>query len=141
MHFVKKKIKIAKNAEEILHFWKSNVSPEDKKSQVHVEIYINALSTLGDEKSAAEALAAAIKQWPSSTSMLLLIANIGSLDQCKFALEKNEARAGDDVDLLLAMAKIAYRLQLTGKARKYYQMLNAITPKAQYQEILRSLEK
>ncbi len=137
----KKKIKNAKNAEEILQFWKNKVSQEDKKHLTHVVLYINALSTLGDEKSAINTLTTAVKQWPNNTPILLLIASIGSEEQCKVALEKNEGRANDDTDILLAIAQIANRLQLTGKARKYYQMLNAINPKVQYQEIIRSLDK
>lgn len=115
---------------ESLHeFWKNNLSSEDRKNPALESEYIYALHRLGNKSAMSDALERAVKTSPGSAAMLKAAAALGSDKLCESAFaaaQKNENK-NDDANLQ-AIAMLAERLKLWGRARKYYQMANSLRP-------------
>ncbi|WOV91015.1 MAG: heme biosynthesis HemY N-terminal domain-containing protein [Candidatus Zeuxoniibacter abyssi] len=134
-------IKAATNTEELSVFWKKNVQDKDKAALT--ADYAFALYRLGDEKHASEVLAKTLKTGVSTPPFLAAIAAVGDKRSCEEALANNQKRGAEtkDENILSALAALSERLELWGKARRYYQMANALRPNHRYVQALAELER
>ena len=128
------------DGEELIRFWKNSVRADEQKQPPLLAEYICALQKAGDKKSAMEALERAAKFAGQSAEILSLVAAMGSDKMCEAALasaQKNET----DADFLAATAMLAERLRLWGRARRCYQMANALRPDPRNAKALADLEQ
>ena len=128
------------DGEELNRFWKNSVRADEQKQPPLLAEYICALQKAGDKKSAMEALERAAKFAGQSAEILSLVAAMGSDKMCEAALasaQKNET----DADFLAATAMLAERLRLWGRARRCYQMANALRPDSRNAKALADLEQ
>ena len=127
---------------ELNSFWKNNLSVAGRKSPALMVEYIYALRRLNMIKDAEEVLERAIKSNADSSEILSIVAAMSNDKTCEevfLAGQKNEDR-NNDTEYLSAMALLAERLQLWGKARRYYQMAHSLRPDSRYEKALAELE-
>lgn len=123
-------------------FWKNNVAAADQKNPTLLAAYIRALHRLGDGATLAETLERAIKTAGDSSAVLSAVAEMGAEKICESAFAAAQKRGEDktDPEYLRAMAMLAERLKLWGRARRYYQMANSLRPDPRNVRALDALE-
>lgn len=123
-------------------FWKTNISDEDRKKPALVAEYIYALERLGDGKGAREYLERAAKAAAAAPAIIAAVADLGGQELRENAFTRGQKNADEkNPDYLAAMGALAERLELWGKARRYYQMANALRPERRYVQALAELEE
>ena len=129
--------------EQLREFWKNNLSAADRKQSSLNAEYIHALHRLGDAKNVEEELERAAKTAAESPHLLSTIADLGNAKMCEtlFAAEQKRASPPNNAEYLSAMAMLAERLSLWGKARRYYQMANSLRPDPRHTRALNALEE
>ena len=136
------KMNSAETAAAVADFWKNSVPSAERKTLPLLVAYIAALWRTGDEKTAGEELLQVSKRFPNDIRVLGLVADMGTKELCETIFRANDpVSATAAPELLLALGKIAVRLRLPGKARHYYQRLNALTPDPNYRAILAQLDE
>ncbi|MGI9306742.1 MAG: heme biosynthesis HemY N-terminal domain-containing protein [Gammaproteobacteria bacterium] len=122
-------------------FWKG-VSAEDQKTPALLAEYLYALHRLGDGKAAADALERAVKTAPGAPEILAAAAAFGGQNICENIFAGGQNRADDkNPEYLSAMGALAARLELWGKARRYYQMANSLRPDPRAAKALAAVEE
>ena len=88
-------------------------------------------------------MAKTLKTGVSTPPFLAAIAAVGDKRSCEEALANNQKRGAEtkDENILSALAALSERLELWGKARRYYQMANALRPNHRYVQALAELER
>ena len=128
--------------EPLKDFWKTNVSAEDRKKPALLAEYIFALHRLGDGKGASESLERASKTAAHAPEIISAIAALGGQEMRENAFARGQKNADDkNTEYLAAMGVLAERLGLWGKARRYYQMANALRPEPRHTKALAELEE
>ena len=119
----------AANAAALRAFWKDRVRAAERADAELLAAHILALKARGD--SAEEELDAAVKARGDSAEILEAVVLAGDAKRCEAALKRAEdlpQGKRETGPMLRAMAETAARLKLWGKARRYYQMSQAILP-------------
>ena len=117
------------NADSLRGFWKDQVRTAERGDPALLAAHILALKARGD--SAEEELDSAVKARGDSAEVLGAVVVAGDARRCEAALKRAEglpAARRESGEMLRAMAKLAGRLKLWGKARRYYQMAQAVSP-------------
>jgi uncharacterized protein HemY len=131
------------DAEKLEDFWKNHVHADERKNAELLSGYIYALHRLGNDKSVADALERAAKTNGEAPEILLVIAALGSRKLCEtfFTAGEKGAETSRSAEQVSAIAALAERLNLWGKARRYYQMAHSLRPESRYLQALTELEK
>ncbi len=108
--------------------WRESLREGERKNTAFMAEYARAMHRLGDEKNAGEILAKALKSAQPSPEVFFAAAQLGGTALCEsaFAAGQNRANMEEGRAYLPAMGEIAERLGYWGKARRYYQMANAV---------------
>ncbi|MGU9951332.1 MAG: heme biosynthesis protein HemY [Gammaproteobacteria bacterium WSBS_2016_MAG_OTU1] len=137
-----KGLKKINDTEQLSIFWKNSIRSEEQKQPLLLAEYIYALSRLGNDKLATENMERVEKITDKPPEILSLIAAIGTEKMCESAFTSAQTKEQlTNAPFLSAMALLAERLQLWGKARRYYQMANALRPDPRHVKALVELEQ
>ena len=110
-------------------FWKDKVRAGERNDAGLLAAHILALKSRGD--SAEEELDGAVKTRGDASQVLEAVVLAGDAKRCEAALKRAEGLPSskrESGEMLRAMAELAARLNLWGKARRYYQMSQAVLP-------------
>ena len=123
------------------NLWNNDIHANERKKPPLLTAYLYALRRLGDDAAATAELEKSFKTINKTPDTLFLIADLGGEAMCEkvFTLAQKDPPA-DNAEYYSAMATLAERLNLTGKARRYYQMANSLNPRASYAHSLANLE-
>ena len=130
----------AADGEAVIAEWKS-VSKRLRAETALLDVYYMGLMRVGLHDKAERDLTTALKtEWRAPLVRLFgLVEGVDPSKQLKRA-EGWLAKYGDDVDLLLAAARLCLRIELWGKARSYLETVIALRPTPEaYQEYGRLL--
>ena len=117
------------DAKSLRAFWKEQVRSDDRADAGLLAAQILALKARGD--SAEDELDAAVKARGDSAEVLGAVVLAGDAKRCEAALKRAEAlpeAKRETAGMLRTMAELAGRLKLWGKARRYFQMSQALAP-------------
>ena len=117
------------NAAALRAFWKEQVRSAERADSELLAAHILALKARGD--SAENELDSAVKSRADSAEILEAVVLAGDARRCEAALKRAEdlpQAKRETGPMLRAMAETAARLKLWGKARRYYQMSQAMLP-------------
>ncbi len=127
--------------EALKDFWKTNVAAEDRKKPALLAAYVYALHRLGG-KEAEETLERALKSAAGAPEIIAAAADLGGQAMREDAFARGEKNADNkNAEYLSAMGALAGRLGLWGRARRYYQMANALHPEPRHAKELSELEE
>ena len=110
-------------------FWKDQLRAPERADGELLAAHILALKARGD--SAEDELDAAVKARGDAAAVLGAVVLAGDNRRCEAALKRAEGlppAKRETGKMLRAMAELAARLKLWGKARQYYQMAQALLP-------------
>ena len=110
-------------------FWKDQLRAPERADGELLAAHILALKARGD--SAEDELDAAVKARGDAAAVLGAVVLAGDDRRCEAALKRAEGlppAKRETGKMLRAMAELAARLKLWGKARQYYQMAQALLP-------------
>ena len=110
-------------------FWKEQLRAPERADGELLAAHILALKARGD--SAEDELDAAVKARGDAAAVLGAVVLAGDTRRCEAALKRAEGlppAKRETGKMLRAMAELAARLKLWGKARQYYQMAQALLP-------------
>ena len=110
-------------------FWKDQLRAPERADGELLAAHILALKARGD--SAEDELDAAVKARGDAAAVLGAVVLAGDARRCEAALKRAEGlppAKRETGKMLRAMAELAARLKLWGKARQYYQMAQALLP-------------
>lgn len=130
------------DAGELKSMWKNSIRSEEQKHPQIAAEYAYALRRVGDAPAAIEILERALKSSPGTPELLSAVAALGGRKLCESAYagaQKSENK--DDSQLLAAMGELAERLELWGKARRYYQMADSLHSDPRFARALARLEE
>lgn len=119
----------AADAATLRTFWKEQVRSAERADPELLAAHILALKARGDP--AEHELDAAVKARADAPEILEAVVLAGDPKRCEAALKRAEdlpQKRRETAPMLRAMAELAARLKLWGKARRYYQMAQAVAP-------------
>ena len=127
---------------ELRHFWKTNISADDRKKPTMQAEYIRALRRLGDDAGAAEALERAAKTSGGAPAVISAAADLGGQELRETVFARGEKNPENkNPEYLAAMGALAGSLGFSGKARRYYQAANALRPEPRFAKALAEVEE
>ena len=110
-------------------FWKDQIRASERADAELLAAHILALKARGD--AADNELDAAVKARGDAAAVLSAVVLAGDDRRCEAALKRAEGlpqAKRETGGMLRAMAELAGRLKLWGKARRYFQMAQALSP-------------
>ena len=120
---VRQRLSGAQSLSEVNDFWRDKIASADKKKVPFLSCYIAALYYWNSEQEASKTLVDAAKNHPRALPLLRLVALHGDKSLCERALRENEGEPHTDPERVAVLADLADRLQLSGQANRYRQMI------------------